>query len=146
MFIKALIWLWNNTGCVIVKEIMLPLLRSLTRLISSIVSFFNTGRDIVKFMWTIIHYMEKITCDSTINCNFMNDPPPNIELGALPVASRCWADYTPEIDTSDSFSCTRSDTCRVSGLEYGTTLDPEYGYLVEDGNQASRFFDESMGN
>jgi hypothetical protein len=58
----------------------------------------------------------------------------NIEFGALPVATRCWADYYPEVDTSNSFACTASDTCRVSNLDYGETLN-SYGFLVEDGNQ-----------
>ena len=130
MFINLVLWLWNNTGCLVVKTVMLPLLRSLTGLLSGIISFFKGDRGIVKFLYTIIHYMEKMTCDTQLNCMVMEEPPPNVELGALPVASRCWADYSPEIDSSDSFSCTRSDTCRVSNLEYGTTIDPEYGSLV----------------
>jgi hypothetical protein len=130
MFINLVLWLWNNTGCQVVLNVILPLLRSLTGLLSGIISFFKGDRGIVKFLYTIIHYMEKMTCDTQLNCMVMEDNTPNVEFGALPVASRCWADYSPEIDASDSFSCTRSDTCRVSNLEYGTTIDPEYGSLV----------------
>ena len=81
--------------------------------------------------------MKKITCDKRLNCNFHIEPPANIEYGALPVASRCWADFTPEVDAADTFSCTQSDTCRVSGFAYGTSIDQQYGFLKEDGNQAS---------
>ncbi len=38
------------------------------------------------------------------------------------------------MDTSNAFSCTRSDTCRVSDMDYGTSIN-EFGSLVEDGNQ-----------
>lgn len=129
-----LLMLWNYTGCQFVKNVLLPMVRSLTYLISSIVSFFGGGRGIVNLMWTIIHYMEMVTCDYHLDCSMDYAARSNIEFGALPVASRCWADYSPELDASDSFSCTRSDTCRVGELNYGTTLD-EYGFLKEDGNQ-----------
>ena len=115
MFINFVIWIWNNTACIAIKEVILPLLRALVGLIAGIISFFNGDSGIVRFMYTIIHYMEMMTCDFYINCNFEQTPTKNIELGALPVASRCWVDYSPEIDASDSFACTRSDTCRVSG-------------------------------
>lgn len=134
MLINIVIWIWNYTGCIIIREVMLPLLRGITALIAGIISFFRADAGIVKFLYTIIHYMEKITCDFQINCNFETDPTSRVEFGALPVASRCWADFSPEVDAADSFSCTRSDTCRVSNLEYGTTID-EYGSLKEDGNQ-----------
>jgi hypothetical protein len=130
MFINGVIWIWNETACPAIKAVIIPLLRALTNLIDGIISFFKADRGIVKFLYTIIYYLEMMTCDLQINCDFEPATTSKIELGALPVASRCWADYSPEVDAADSFACTRSDTCRVSNLEYGTTIDPEYGSLV----------------
>ena len=73
-------------------------------------------------------------CNNTFQCGYPTSTQEDPEFGALPVASRCWADYSPEVDTSDSFACTPSDTCRVSDMDFGTTLN-EFGSLVEDGNQ-----------
>jgi hypothetical protein len=89
---------------------------------------------ILDMIYQIINYMARIRCDENINCDYPQSNKYDAEFGALPVATRCWASFDPEIDTTNSFSCSPSDTCRVSTLEYGTTLD-EYGFLNEDGSQ-----------
>ena len=85
-------------------------------------------------MFSIINYLAKIKCENPMDCDYPTSQQFDAEFGALPVASRCWADYNPEVDTSNAFSCTPSDTCRVSELDYGSSLN-EMGYLIEDGNQ-----------
>ena len=113
---------------------MVPVVRSLARIIAKIVYFFKLDDSIVDGMYSIVSYLSKIQCNETINCDYPTTETVDAEFGALPVATRCWADYSPEIDTSNSFACTASDTCRVSTLDFGTSLD-EFGSLTEDGNQ-----------
>lgn len=135
LFIDFLVLIWNYTGCQVLKNVIAPLVKSLAHLISSVANFFNTGKDISRFLWTIHQSLQMLTCDyKPMDCNMDISVKQSVEFGALPVASRCWADFSPELDASDSFACTRSDTCRVSELSYGTTID-EYGFLKEDGNQ-----------
>lgn len=116
------------------KPIVVPVLRGLARIIAKIVYFFKLDDSIVDGLYAIVSYISKIQCNETIQCDYPTSETHDPEYGALPVATRCWADYSPEIDTTDSFACTPSDTCRVSGLDYGTSLD-EFGSLTEDGNQ-----------
>ena len=124
-----------NAACkILIKPIVVPSLRLLASLIARIVYFFRLDEAILDSIYQIVNYLARIKCNETIPCDFPTSDKFDPEFGALPVATRCWADYTPEIDSSNSFSCSPSDTCRVSTLEYGTTLD-EYGFLVEDGNQ-----------
>ncbi len=113
---------------------VVPAVRSLARIIAKIVYFFKLDDGIVDTLYSIVGYMAKLQCNETINCDYPSTEVVDAEFGALPVATRCWADYSPEIDTTNSFACTPSDTCRVSSLDYGTTLD-EFGTLTEDGNQ-----------
>ncbi len=113
---------------------MIPSLRLLASIISRIVYFFKAPDAIVDNLYEIINYMARIRCNETLNCDYPTSEKFDAEFGALPVATRCWADYSPEIDTSSAFSCTSSDTCRVSNLEYGQSLN-KFGLLVEDGNQ-----------
>ena len=113
---------------------VVPALKFLTSILSKIIYFFKLDTAILDSLYSIVNYMGKIQCNETLSCDYPTSEKYDPEFGALPVATRCWADYSPEIDTSNSFSCTPSDTCRVSDLDYGTTLD-EFGNLVEDGNQ-----------
>ena len=119
---------------VVFKPMVVPALRALARIISKIVYFFKMDDSIVDTIFSIVGYLSKIQCDTSIECDYPTTETYDAEFGALPVATRCWADYSPEIDTTNSFACTPSDTCRVSELNYGTSLD-EYGSLTEDGNQ-----------
>lgn len=132
--LQIILKVWNFTGCKIMTEVLFPIVRGIVGIIISIVRFFKTGDGLVRMLYQLMRYMDRVTCDATINCNLFNNTQQSVEFGALPVASRCWADYVPSLDESDAFSCTRADTCRVSDLNYGTSLD-EYGYLTEDGNQ-----------
>ena len=116
MLLNLILWIWNNTICLIFQTVLVPMIKSLAYLISSIISFFKGDRGIVNFMWTIVHYMEMVTCDYKLDCAMEIKVKNSIEFGALPVASRCWADFSPEMDVSDSFACTRSDTCRYAPL------------------------------
>jgi hypothetical protein len=78
--------------------------------------------------------LARVQCNYSFNCTFEEPQDYSAEFGALPVATRCWADYEPDMDTSSAFSCTASDTCRVGTTDYGATLN-EFGDLVEDENQ-----------
>lgn len=124
-----------ETVCkLLVRPFVVPAIRSLARIIAKIVYFFKLDDSIVDSLYSIVGYMSQLQCNENINCDYTSTEPVDAEFGALPVATRCWADYNPEIDTTNSFACTPADTCRVSGLDYGTTLD-EFGTLTEDGNQ-----------
>jgi hypothetical protein len=125
----------HTTACrFVLKPLVIPALRFLASIISRIVYFFKLNDAVLDTLYQIINHMNKIKCNETLNCDYPTSEKFDAEFGALPVATRCWADFSPEIDSSDAFSCTASDTCRVSNLEYGQSLN-EFGLLVEDGNQ-----------
>jgi hypothetical protein len=118
----------------LLKPIVVPCLRFLASIIAKIIYFFRLDDRIVTLLYEIVNYMGNIKCDESISCDYPTSDKYDVEFGALPVATRCWANFDPDIDTSNVFSCTPSDTCRVSTLEFGQSLD-EFGYLEEDGNQ-----------
>lgn len=126
---------WNYFICHVLKIFVVPLLEGLVSIIEGIVSIIGQGWEVVNGLRELVRMMYDMNCDVQVNCTFPQTKTPGIEFGALPVATRCWADYSPEIDSTDAFSCTRSDTCRVSELDYGTSLDYKTGLLLEDGNQ-----------
>jgi hypothetical protein len=133
--IQIILWIWNETACkFLIKPIIVPVIRIIARIIAKIVYFFKLNDAVLDMMFEIVNYLAKIKCNETISCSYPTPNPMDPEFGALPVASRCWADFNPEIDTSNSFSCTASDTCRVAEFTYGESID-EFGQLVEDGNQ-----------
>jgi len=119
---------------IFIKPLVIPCLQFLADIISKIVYFFRLDDRILNGLFQMVAYVSKIQCNESISCQFPSSDKITNEFGALPVATRCWADFSPEIDTSSAFSCTASDTCRVSELNYGNSLN-EFGYLVEDGNQ-----------
>ena len=132
---EILIWIWNNILCHTMKVIVVPLLDALVSIIEAIVMLIGTGSEVVKGMRDLVRIIYDLDCNVTATCHFPDRKEVGLEYGALPVATRCWADYTPEIDSTDAFSCTRSDTCRVSDLKYGESIDYKTGLLLEDGNQ-----------
>lgn len=126
-------------GCLAVckiffKPLVVPVLKLLISILSKIIYTFNMDSTILNTLIDIVVYLTKIRCDERISCTLPSSGKAGSEFGALPVATRCWADFSPEVDTSNAFSCSASDTCRVSELNYGNSLN-EFGYLVEDGNQ-----------
>lgn len=78
--------------------------------------------------------ISNLSCNDTIPCQFPGSEKIGIPTGALPVASRCWADYSPDVDETDMFSCSRSDTCRVSDLQSGVT-SMEFGGLADSNRE-----------
>lgn len=126
---------WNHFFCHVAKIILAPLLEIIVSIIEAIVRLIGSGWEAVSGLRKIIRMINDMDCNVTVTCAFPDQKPMGLEYGALPVATRCWADYSPEIDSTDAFSCTRSDTCRVPELVYGKSLDYTTGLLLEDGNQ-----------
>ncbi len=125
----------HSSACkLLIKPFVIPAIQLLTSIIAKIVYLFHMDDHILDLLYQIIYQMKRIKCNETVDCMYPTSNKYDVEFGALPVATRCWADYDPEVDTSNSFACTASDTCRVSNLDYGETLN-SYGFLVEDGNQ-----------
>ncbi len=125
----------HSSACkLLIKPFVIPAIQLLTSIIAKIVYLFHMDDHILDLLYQIIYQMKRIKCNGTVDCMYPTSNKYDDEFGALPVATRCWADYYPEVDTSNSFACTASDTCRVSNLDYGETLN-SYGFLVEDGNQ-----------
>jgi hypothetical protein len=118
----------------LLKPIVVPCLRFLASIIARIVYFFRLDDRILQLIYEIVNYIGNIKCNQNLSCDYPTSDKYDVEFGALPVATRCWANFDPDIDTSNAFSCTASDTCRVSTLGFGDSLD-EYGNLGEDGNQ-----------
>jgi hypothetical protein len=126
---------WNVTGCWIFREVVAPTLGFLVDIMEAIVKLIGQGYEVIVGFRKIVKYIDDMTCEGELLCSRAPKLIKNLEFGALPVATRCWADYTPDIDSTDAFSCTRSDTCRVSDMKYGTSLDASTNILLEDGNQ-----------
>lgn len=110
---------WNVTGCQILKTVISPIVGFLLDILSNIIGLFGGPREILNFLYEINTMIASIQCDFKVPCvpthsNNMSSPD-----GALPVSSRCWADYVPSLDTSDALSCSRSDTCSTSELFVG---------------------------
>jgi hypothetical protein len=127
---------WNWTGCWLCKNIINPIVSALIDILRPVLAMFSpagkyiylffiifsirslniisyiTGNGILGFLIFIKRLIDGFTCSGRIPCDFADRAPSYRPLGTLPVASRCWADYSPEVDESDTFSCTRSDTCR----------------------------------
>jgi hypothetical protein len=118
----------------IVKPIVIPIIKALYAIIARIIYFFRMPEAILDMLGILVGYISKIRCDSRLQCSMPSSNANRVEFGSLPVATRCWADFNAEVDTSSSFSCTASDTCRVSTSNYGSTLN-EFGMLIEDENQ-----------
>jgi hypothetical protein len=105
--------------------------------LSKLTDFFHVcsvESPLVDTMNAITDYLDEIDCTRQFECAKAQKSTDSAEFGALPVATRCWADYEPSIDSSSAFSCTPSDTCRVGTLDYGATID-EFGDLLQDENQ-----------
>lgn len=131
--LNLILIVWNYTGCVVFKGFVLPLMEALVNILAAIIQLFSSDSGIITLLNSLIRYGRDVTCDTSIQCQFLHSDVLDLPDGALPVASRCWTDYTPGVDDSDSFACSRSDTCRVSTLLYGT--DSKYGSLTDDGRQ-----------
>lgn len=64
-----------------------------------------------------------------INCGSVGNSRDREEVGAaLPIATRCWAQFDRTLDSSNPLSCTRADTCRNPSIAFGqSTL--QYGAI-----------------
>lgn len=134
--LKIVLAAWNLWVCPMMKTVVAPILDFLVAIISVLMSLLGgLGQELIKPMQDMVQALYDLECNANIECGMPTSTSKNLEFGALPVATRCWADYSPEIDSTAAFSCTRSDTCRVSDLNYGTTIDYATGLLLEDGNQ-----------
>lgn len=113
--------LWNDIWCGMINKIAIPLVDGIKDLfwnIKKFLPFLGIG-DVYNKLKQASDDLKKITCTYTNLCNFPDQAPPAIPSGALPTASRCWANYVAEIDDTNSLSCSRSDTCRSSVLTAG---------------------------
>lgn len=134
--VNAMMVVWNNTGCWIFKNVAVPIVRFLIDILRPVISFFIPGAyGIISLLEQMVSFLGSMDCNMQFNCTYPGTPTPSRPIGATPVATRCWTDYTPGVDDSDSLSCTRSDTCRASTLEYGVTATDFGGISDADGNK-----------
>lgn len=133
--INIILVVWNNTGCVIGKTIILPIFKGILDVINSILSLIpGLDRSFLNFFDIFIDFIKEMSCSIEIPCGVDLSSTVGIPLGALPVASQCWTDFKPEVDTFDSLSCSASDTCVVGTLDYGTTV-LQFGGLADDNRE-----------
>lgn len=126
--------IWNVAVCGFVKEAVPAIIRGVAEAIKALTfgGFERERNDMERAALNI----ESVSCQTNFTCNLgadQRDPP--APIGALPVPTRCWTDFTPQIDTWDTLSCTASDTCRVTTLEAGVTLQDFGGLAEDDGRQ-----------
>lgn len=134
-FANFIIVVWNWTGCVFARDVVNPILGFLINILRPIISLFSPDDGgIIALLLEINRAIDGLTCDYSLNCTYPDTDKIKSPTGALPVASSCWADYVPGVDESDAFSCSRSDTCRVSTLESGVTA-LEFGGLADSNRE-----------
>lgn len=117
VFFNWVLEVWNKTGCVILRDVIAPIVGFLIQILSFVIGLFGSGgAGIIDLLNKINSEISQIQCNHQVDC--MLDHTDNIGSpeGTLPVSTRCWADYVPGIDSSDALSCSRSDTCTRSPL------------------------------
>lgn len=125
---------WDEAACWTLREVVAPLLygigdglKKLDQL--QVMGSFPTD------MINLSNDMYNFKCDSEVPCEEDTEERiPTVEDATLPVATRCWADYVPDIDDWNALSCSASDTCRVSSFNVGVTAT-DAGGLVDDERQ-----------
>jgi len=120
--INIILDIWEYTGCWVLKNIVAPALTSFVNLAGRVIDFFNLNNAILGFVREILFEIHTMSCSHQLACDFQPNDIPDLADGANPVASRCWADYVPTIDDTDTFSCSRADTCKISTLQVGVTV------------------------
>jgi hypothetical protein len=130
-FINMLMVIWNNTGCVILREVISPIVGFLIDILDAIIRLFAPdSSQIISLLRDVQDTISNMDCNMSVPCHAPKQTPYDEQDGALPVATRCWADYVPGVDDTDALSCTRSDTCRASyGPGSGISTE-EFGSIV----------------
>jgi hypothetical protein len=79
---------------------------------------FTLLRNILFEVKKLITSLKDWVCDpeNVIPCDFAPEEGDDTNRGALPVATRCWADFVPFAALSSSLSCSRADTCIKENL------------------------------
>jgi hypothetical protein len=121
MFVNVLLEVYNNVLCELMKKVTMPICKIFLDLLRPIISFFGGDTAIFDFLDRIIHAIQGSTCSLKWECNQLGVSVPTQLMGSLPVTSRCWVDYVPNVDDASSYACSRSDTCSQSDLTYGVT-------------------------
>jgi hypothetical protein len=117
---------WNMTWCVILRDVISPVIGLLIDILAPVISFFSSGSgEIVNLLRSVQSSIANMPCNETLPCFEPRSTPFRAPDGSLPVATRCWADYVPEVDDTDALSCTRSDTCRAQHTYYGPAANPQ---------------------
>lgn len=115
---------WNWSGCWLCKEIVRPIVVAMIDILRPVLSMFRpAGEGIISFLVFIERLIDGFTCNESLPCKILPKNESFRPLGTLPVASRCWADYSPEVDESDSFACTRYEPCSNGVIEISSTVD-----------------------
>ena len=120
-FVNVMLDIYNNILCDIMKNVTLPICRIFLNILRPIISFFGGDTSIFDLLDKIIHAIDSSSCNMKWECSHLGVNLPTQLMGVLPVSSRCWADYTPNVDDASSYSCSRSDTCSRADLSYGVT-------------------------
>ena len=111
IFANLVLTIWNNTACVIARDVIAPIVSFLITILSTIIGLFvQDAGGIIPLLNQINSAITNMKCDTELKCGDLNTSRPDYGNGALPVADRCWVDFLPGVDTADAFSCTRSDT------------------------------------
>lgn len=106
---------WNVTFCQLAREVIAPIVGFLVDILNPVISFFSPGSgEITSLLRDVQASIANMDCSLSLPCYEPRSTPFDEPDGALPVATRCWADYVPGVDDTDALSCTASDTCRAS--------------------------------
>ena len=121
-FVSVVLDIWNVTLCVLMRDVVAPILQILLDILQAVIGVLGGDPHILDLLHDVLDVMRNLECNTTLTCSNLGVELPSQAVGALPVTSRCWADYTPGVDDTSSYACSRSDTCSNADLSYGVTV------------------------
>lgn len=116
---------WNTILCPIMKNVVAPVLQGIAAVIRAVMLVIpiDTG-ELFDHLDSLIDKLYNLGCNDSLSCQDMDFIQADTPTGDLPVATRCFVDYTPSLDDDSPYSCTRSDTCINPAFTYGSD-DPD---------------------
>jgi hypothetical protein len=121
-FINYMVQLFNMTMCALLRDQVAPGIKGLILLLRGTATVLGLDADDAITALDAIHeVLDRLTCDTSWECQQLFEETSEIDIGVLPVTTRCWADYTPGIDDTSSYSCSRSDTCDNADGSFGVS-------------------------
>jgi hypothetical protein len=128
--------IYNNTICVMMKDFVYPMLKALVDFLQFLAQWSNSDAltAISTYIGYIVSVIDLMDCTHMFECSDFTRATPQERVGVLPVTSRCWANYVPQVDDASAFTCAASDTCTNADLSFGVRA-LEFGGIADSWRQ-----------